>query len=200
MKKSKTVPEVETSPQRSVSPTPIQDAVPMCWPSNSQRTEQSKPKQWPTYREKLLDQRWQKKRLELLEASGWKCQFSGCTNSKEKPTLHVHHKVYLRGLSPWEYEDWAYSVLCDECHDAAQVQMEKNHCLLAKNQNLRTILFLINQLDDAAQSELLDGLSDILAISVARSGYINVSFFTALSSFAQTAFSKGFGYGENSKS
>ncbi len=89
-----------------------------------------------TYSEKLKDQRWQKRRLELLEAAGWKCTRKECENPKEKPELHVHHKVYLRGLDPWDYEDWALQVVCNECHAAVQEQMESAHVVLARMPDL----------------------------------------------------------------
>lgn len=66
----------------------------------------------PTYSEQLRDPRWQRKRLELLEAAGWMCNqcFSG---EKE---LHVHHYWYEPRTAPWDYPDDCYGVLCDPCH------------------------------------------------------------------------------------
>ena len=89
----------------------------------------------PTYAEKLKDQRWQKRRLYLLEAANWTCQ-GPCQNQKSNPNLSVHHRLYLRNTDPWDYEDWAYQVLCDECHEAAQSQMEEVAIALAKNREL----------------------------------------------------------------
>lgn len=66
----------------------------------------------PTYFEKLKDPRWQKKRLECLEAADWACH--RCRDS-ESP-LHVHHKQYLKGRQPWEYEVGQLEVLCEGCH------------------------------------------------------------------------------------
>jgi 5-methylcytosine-specific restriction endonuclease McrA len=31
--------------------------------------------------------------------------------------LHVHHKFYIRGKNPWEYENSALSTLCWHCHE-----------------------------------------------------------------------------------
>jgi len=56
---------------------------------------------------------WQKKRLEMLNSAGWKCQNCG---SKDN-TLHVHHKQYFKGKDPWDYESDQLEVLCDECHN-----------------------------------------------------------------------------------
>jgi hypothetical protein len=55
---------------------------------------------------------WQKKRLEVMEAAGFACQECG---SKEK-TLNVHHKFYVKGRKPWEYEATDLQCLCEGCH------------------------------------------------------------------------------------
>lgn len=54
-----------------------------------------------TYSEKLKDPRWQRKRLEILEAAKFKCE--DCGNSKN--TLTVHHCYYEFGREwTWEIE------------------------------------------------------------------------------------------------
>lgn len=70
-----------------------------------------------TYREMLLDPRWQKKRLEILEKHEWSCD--SCQSTEK--TLHVHHKVYWPGCAPWEYGSGWLAVLCSECHEAETV-------------------------------------------------------------------------------
>lgn len=69
-----------------------------------------------TYSEKLRDPRWQKKRLEVMDRNGFRCQ--NCTSSNH--TLNVHHCWYERGLDPWEYPDNAYQCLCEDCHEKAE--------------------------------------------------------------------------------
>jgi hypothetical protein len=69
-----------------------------------------------SYAEMLLDPRWQRKRLEILEAADWKCSQCG---SGDK-TLHVHHMHYERGKKPWEYENRALRSLCEDCHFSTQ--------------------------------------------------------------------------------
>jgi hypothetical protein len=64
------------------------------------------------YAELLKDPRWQRKRLEILQRDGWRCQW--CLNPKA--TLHVHHKRYLPNRAPWEYEDRYLVTLCADCH------------------------------------------------------------------------------------
>lgn len=69
-----------------------------------------------TYAEKLKHPKWQKKRLEILERDGFRCQWC---SSKEK-TLHVHHKTYSKGKQPWDYPEDNFLSLCEECHEEAE--------------------------------------------------------------------------------
>lgn len=66
-----------------------------------------------TYPEKLRHPLWQRKRLEVLDRHDFTCR--GC-GDREK-TLHVHHQYYAAKRMPWEYPDWAYLVLCEDCHN-----------------------------------------------------------------------------------
>ncbi len=66
------------------------------------------------YSDKLRDPRWQRKRLEIFERDGWKCQFCG----DEKSTLVVHHKLYIPGREPWDYPNNHLVTLCENCHEA----------------------------------------------------------------------------------
>jgi hypothetical protein len=66
-----------------------------------------------SYAEKLRDPRWQRKRLEILEAAGFACEECKATDK----TLHVHHVVYTKGLEPWEYYRRELIVLCEDCHE-----------------------------------------------------------------------------------
>lgn len=65
-----------------------------------------------SYSEKLKDPRWQKKRLEALELAAWSCS---CCKDKSS-TLHVHHRQYIKGREPWEYDNDQLEVLCESCH------------------------------------------------------------------------------------
>ena len=64
------------------------------------------------YRKKLLDPRWQKKRLEILNRDGFKCKYCGDSES----TLHVHHKRYFAG-DPWDINNSCLVALCADCHE-----------------------------------------------------------------------------------
>lgn len=65
-----------------------------------------------TYFEKLKDPRWQRKRLEALQAADWRCE--RCMDGES--TLHVHPKQYFKGRDPWDYEVGQLSVVCEDCH------------------------------------------------------------------------------------
>lgn len=65
-----------------------------------------------SYYELLRRPEWQRKRLEVMEAAGFKC---GECRASEK-TLNVHHRFYRKGAKPWEYEPWELVCLCEECH------------------------------------------------------------------------------------
>lgn len=62
------------------------------------------------YSQKLLDPRWQKVRLKILERDDWRCK---CCND-DKSTLHVHHSKYAG--EPWEIEEMHLKTVCGDCH------------------------------------------------------------------------------------
>jgi len=64
-----------------------------------------------TYKEQLLDPRWQKKRLSIFERDDWTCQY--CHDKKS--TLMVHHLVYEHEFA-WEADDDTLVTLCEKCH------------------------------------------------------------------------------------
>lgn len=63
-----------------------------------------------TRRQKRLDPRWQRKRLEILDRDGWRCVACSTTTS----TLHVHHIRY--GAQLWDGAPEDFQTLCEECH------------------------------------------------------------------------------------
>lgn len=65
-----------------------------------------------SYSDLLKDPRWQKRKSEILNRDNFTCQLCG----DKKTTLHVHHKYYLEGKLPWEYNDNALVTLCEYCH------------------------------------------------------------------------------------
>lgn len=71
------------------------------------------------YRQKLLDPRWQKMRLQVYERDGFKCR--SCHS--EDRTLHAHHTYYRYGADPWDYPASSIITLCESCHD------EEHECM-----------------------------------------------------------------------
>lgn len=64
------------------------------------------------YSDLLKDPRWQKLRLRVFERDNFHCQLcDGHTT-----TLAVHHKRYIRGKKPWDYELNMLITLCEGCH------------------------------------------------------------------------------------
>ena len=63
-----------------------------------------------TYQEKLMDPRWQKKRLEIFSRDKWKCTKCG----RDDLELHVHHLRY--DGEPWQTKDENFKTLCHQCH------------------------------------------------------------------------------------
>lgn len=79
-----------------------------------------------TYAEKLKDPRWQKKRLEIMGRDEFTCQI--CKDNST--TLHVHHKYYIYGNDPWDYEDNCFLTLCADCHESEEMQIKEYSKLL----------------------------------------------------------------------
>ena len=73
------------------------------------------------YSEKLKDLRWQKKRLEILNRDGFRCQ--ECLS--DKITLHVHHRRYVPYIMPWEYPDSDLITVCENCHSKDKIAKDK---------------------------------------------------------------------------
>lgn len=77
------------------------------------------PKPKSEYGKKLLDPRWQRLRLKVLDFDNWTCV--DCSSSTK--TLHVHHLFYLRDHEPWEYDPEDLVTLCDGCHERREAAM-----------------------------------------------------------------------------
>jgi hypothetical protein len=78
------------------------------------------------YQKKLLDPKWQKKRLEILNRDKWVCRM--CCDGKN--TLQVHHKYYIGGKNPWEYDDHILVTLCSECHEHETEQAKQGDVVM----------------------------------------------------------------------
>lgn len=83
-----------------------------------------------SYSDKLLDARWQEKRLRVFERAGWKCE--DCPLTKDDGiSFHVHHGYYDRNLEPWEYDIATLHCLCSECHEKAEERKLRSAFALA---------------------------------------------------------------------
>jgi hypothetical protein len=81
-----------------------------------------------TYSDKLQNPLWQRKRLEVLQRDNFCCNTCGNT----KRTLHVHHKTYIYGKKPWEYELDNFDTLCNICHELIE-RLRKEYNVLKKS-------------------------------------------------------------------
>lgn len=66
-----------------------------------------------SYQDLLKHPNWQKKRLEVMDRAGFRCQECG----ENEKCLHVHHKNYINGNKPWEYSLANFLCLCEDCHN-----------------------------------------------------------------------------------
>ena len=73
-----------------------------------------------SYRDKLKDPRWQKKRLKIMERDKFSCVYCG----DGKTTLHVHHKKYVG--EPWDCPDNLLETLCEDCHSFTHEKNKEN--------------------------------------------------------------------------
>lgn len=65
-----------------------------------------------SYKDKLKNPLWQKRRLQIFEKDKWRCKQCGNHESE----LQVHHVDYIPGINPWEYPDDMLITLCHICH------------------------------------------------------------------------------------
>lgn len=102
-----------------------------------------------TYAEKLLDPRWQKKRLSILDRDNWRCKLCGDGTT----TFHIHHKKY-KG-DPWEVEDEDLVTYCKHCHSVVEFNKSET--------NFTPIKVVKSELDDETRQLhliYLDGSAD----------------------------------------
>ena len=79
-----------------------------------------------SYSEKLQNPLWQKKRLEILDRDHFTCTICG----DKETTLHIHHKEYIKGNEPWEYQDDNFQTLCKHCHLVTEYFKSKQEVIL----------------------------------------------------------------------
>lgn len=120
------------------------------------------------YAQKLLDPRWQRLRLEILNRDGFACCHCGDTTA----TLHVHHTRYEFGKDPWDYPVESLVTYCEDCHSLAeQARTELRELVpqfpLCSQLQLRNILDYLVNIDPEIANETLCHIGD-LAMEVFR--------------------------------
>jgi hypothetical protein len=73
------------------------------------------------YKEQLRDPRWQKRRLQVLQYAGWRCQICGVKDQE----LHCHHSYYSKGKMAWQYPKGAIISVCWRCHERLHPKKEE---------------------------------------------------------------------------
>jgi len=88
-----------------------------------------------TYRSRLQDPRWQKKRLAVLQRADFTCE---CCGRKDE-TLHVHHLIYDRGGNPWDAQDDFLECLCATCH-AVREEDDSIQCFQIRTRRTKDVV------------------------------------------------------------
>ena len=104
-----------------------------------------------TYEEKLQTREWKEFREHVLEVKGFECENCRCTT--ERP--HIHHKGYIRGREPWDYDVSEVQVLCGTCHDTIHKRRKEFEALF-------------DSLQPETLALLLDGLAKFRDLGIAR--------------------------------
>lgn len=118
-----------------------------------------------TYAELLKDPRWQKKRLEVMEAAGFSCVECG----EDKKPLNIHHGYYEKGMAIWDYPNDSLWCLCEDCHRKIHLAKQQLNQQIGK----LTLSRLENMYGYAAGLRLMD--DDEGALAVKLSGFEHLS-------------------------
>lgn len=113
-----------------------------------------------TYKEKLLDPRWQRKRALVMIRDNFQCQECESTDI----TLHVHHLRYFKNTDPWDYDDSHLITLCADCHAKAHGKysekvsiIERQYEELKPIEGQPDVLISVNQQINALTRKLSEG-------------------------------------------
>lgn len=120
------------------------------------------------YSDKLKNPIWQKKRLEILQLRGFKCELCSC----ETKELHVHHRFYIKGRNVWEYDNDVFQVLCCDCHEKEHKKKE----IAAKNLALSKYQNLINIIESSDEKYALDNIEYFVETLVNSNNIESMSF------------------------
>lgn len=68
------------------------------------------------YKNLLKKEEWKTFRSRILELDNYTCTKCNTCYKEEPSNLNIHHKVYYRGLRPWEYNPEDVTTYCRRCH------------------------------------------------------------------------------------
>jgi hypothetical protein len=113
-----------------------------------------------TYKEKLKDPRWQRKRLEIFQRDNFTCVCCGDKTTE----LHIHHIKYFAGFNPWEYSNELMKTLCKTCHGKEhflipEVEIERRYEHLLIYENEPDVITSINHQIGQLQLKLQENIS-----------------------------------------
>lgn len=97
------------------------------------------------YRELLRDPKWKIKASFIRKRDNHTC----CRCGKKSHRLQVHHKKYIDGLMPWEYENDLLESLCSTCHKKEHniKPKRKKKAPTAKKKKVKTKTIVIKPID-----------------------------------------------------
>lgn len=104
-----------------------------------------------TYSTLLRLPQWQRKRLEVMFRDGFRCVSCGADHR----TLNVHHKRYIRGHRPWEYDHDNLETLCEPCHESKHWPGDIDLSRLSDDEVRDFLAWSIEQ-EDAADSDRIE--------------------------------------------
>ena len=123
------------------------------------------------YKKLLLNPKWQKKRLEILQRDNFSCVV--CGNGIDTDTqVHVHHLSYGKGCMPWEYDNSNFVTLCEQCH--SDVHNNKLKLCAPKNKKPKTdnktrYVFYRNLLSDPKWDMLTPNQKIVYSYAISKS-------------------------------
>lgn len=127
-------------------------------------------KSYRSYKDKLQDPKWQKKRLEILNRDNWKCQKCG----DENKTLHVHHIEYKPCREPWQYDNENFVTLCYDCHYYVEQNIKYSKSLEFDKPNFNEIHIIYAPTSHKGEMTMIHN-SDFISIYDGRVNCCNFS-------------------------
>lgn len=107
-----------------------------------------------SYSDKLKSPKWQKKRLEIMRRDKFRCRL--CKD--EETQLSVHHKEYINGNEPWDYDNSYLVTLCEHCHKEVEllrkeeIPFDKIRIYKSVGWNDKSIIMFVSYFDTCSMS------------------------------------------------